>query len=300
MHSYCCSLILVFSLFLSNAVLANLSCNHLFLNSQPSPLNVTISDFDFGFGFGALKSIRPEVQHYFSDLLALEPRLQNNGSIPLQDVIAAYLKIFARANVQSDDPFTQKLIQLAKLIENKDFTLLIETADKLVAEKDFEQWVRMVIMVQRGYIERTDDPFYESPHPTWQDFSQRMGLMAHSKIQDLFQQKVFQWISAKSLRKYFNKRLKNNELDIQSEEDLLALANSFLNSQNSTQIIFQRPDGLIFKYDNFTRELALLSSDGKIITYYILNEDYRITDTLDDHLARTFLGIPYKTEPEAN
>ncbi len=170
----------------------------------------------------------------------------------------------------------------------------------MVAEKDFESWVRLVLRIQRSYLTGQDNDFFGSPHPSWTEFSQRMGLIPHNAIEDLFYQRDLEWVSAKSLRKHFNKRVKNNELDIASEEELLLTANAFLRSQGPAQVLYQRTDGLIFKYDSWTKELALVSAEGKIITYYTLLDEYRQTDSTNDYLGRTFLGLPFSANQNPN
>ena len=278
-------------------------CQEFFFRSD---VNISdVIDFDaFNFSHtiaeADISKLPPELQELLKAGMALMEKRKNGLPLSPKEQGTLLVKMLALASLDTADPFARNLALFGRMIEHKDMTLFIEKADQMVAEKDFDSWVRLVLRIQRGYLTGDEKNFFGSLHPSWTEFSQRMGLIPHNAIEDLFYQRDLEWVSAKSLRKHFNKRVKNNELDIASENELLMTANAFLRSQGPAQVLYQRTDGLIFKYDSWTKELALVSAEGKIITYYTLLDEYRQTDSTNDYLGRTFLGLPFSANQNSD
>jgi hypothetical protein len=244
-----------------------------------------------------LATLSPEQKQIVSEMQALTKRIQSGEFLAVVEVGLVLTKFLANVPVETTDPFIRNLVLFSRLAHHKDYTLLLETGERLIAEENFESWVRLVIRVQDAYLK--DNFSIPNSHPTWVEFSRQMGLVPHATLQELFNQSDFEWISAKSLERHFRIRVERKELDIQSEEELVQVANRFLQVQSSSHVIYQRKDGFIFKYDYVTKELALLSPDGKIITYYTVIDKYRKFNSKIDYIGRAFLGLPPPTERKA-
>jgi hypothetical protein len=100
------------------------------------------------------------------------------------------------------------------------------------------------------------------------------------------------WFSKHSLTKHFEKRTKKDGYPMQHEQELVDAANKFILSSRPDQITFLRNDGTYAVYDLATKELAIVSGDNRIITYYILSNRYQRPEDLAAYMKYVFTEPP--------
>ena len=100
------------------------------------------------------------------------------------------------------------------------------------------------------------------------------------------------WFSKRSLTKHFDKRTKKDGYPMQHEQELLDAANNFILSARPGQMAFLRNDGTYAVYDLATKELAIVSGDHRIVTYYILSDRYRRPEDLAAYMKYVFTEPP--------
>lgn len=100
------------------------------------------------------------------------------------------------------------------------------------------------------------------------------------------------WFSNQSLTKHFIKRTQRDGYPMLQEKELLDAANKFILSSRPGQIVFLRSDGTYVVYDPTTKELAVVSGDNRIITYYILSPRYNRPEDLAAYMKYVFMDPP--------
>lgn len=169
-----------------------------------------------------------------------------------------------------------------------DLTLMSRRLDELLREGDYESWWHTLSQFQ-SKASLQSRPLEDEVHPSWWHLERQLGLIYAPEAQEVFN-RDFEWISEKSLRKHFNKRTKEG-FPLESHEDLLNLANQFLRSKKDGQILFRQSENILIKYDPTTLEIAVLSPQGKIITYYIIDRLLTTGSSNTEVLIYKLLGI---------
>ena len=86
------------------------------------------------------------------------------------------------------------------------------------------------------------------------------------------------WISLESLQQHFNDHGKNTGAI--SPQQYLNQASSFVNSKNPVMQSFTRLNGSTYMYNPVTNQFAVVSSSGRIVTYYYPRTGVRYWEVL--------------------
>ncbi len=171
--------------------------------------------------------------------------------------------------------------------------------EQLLRDKKYELWFEFVAKLHQSM---QSVPYPATPGlsgvPITQsikNFFENTGLVINADAKKVSYASFTQpipWFSSESLTRHFDKRTRKDGYPMLQEQELLDAANNFILNSRSEQITFLRNDGTYAIFDPATKELAIVSGDNRIITYYILSERYKKPKDLAAYMKYVFTEPP--------
>jgi hypothetical protein len=186
-----------------------------------------------------------------------------------------------------------------------DVSVVTDYLKKLILYRDYQRWFAVISslhMVLKNLPFEHSTQFSQELSDSIHDLYALVGISIETRQSEKFEypsvMNPLAWLSPQSLKRHFKKRTQKDGYQMSTEQDLLDAANQFALSYRPEQIFFARSDGTYAKYDPVTKELVIISSNNKIITYYILSSRYRNPDDLTSYMAYLFLEPPPNNRPQ--
>ncbi len=193
----------------------------------------------------------------------------------------------------------EKLAQLSIRAKKGNLNEVSGFLEKLLEDGKYAVWFEFVTKFHLGMQNVESEPVSEFGQIPVSDsiksFLSKSGITVsqHSASHTYLRfSQPLMWSTPQSLTKHFIKRTQKDGYPFLTEQDLLNAANNFLLSRRADQMTFLRPDGTYAVYDLSTKELAIVSADNKIITYYILSTRYQHPDDLATYMKYVFTEPP--------
>ena len=172
----------------------------------------------------------------------------------------------------------------------------------LIAEERYQDWLNMITDFHQALKKlpsEIEQPFKLVLSDSISEYFRELGFDLAQVYDEGTDQLAYprfyealEWKTAHSLTTHFKKRTQKDGMDLRTEADLVAAANSFLRGSEPNQIVFYRSDGTLVKYDSSTSELAIVSPEQTIITYYFVK--YRPAEELAAYMKYVFREPPQR------
>ncbi len=172
---------------------------------------------------------------------------------------------------------------------------IVKFLEQLLVNQEYARWLDLVAELhfahRTGGVDGKAFPSEIVVSDSVRSFYKKVGLAIEADPNQysypFFDQPLL-WRNQSSLKQHFKKRVGKDGLKMNHQSELLAAANDFLMSRRDQQISFVRHDGVVVKYDSATKELAIVSAENRIITYYFVNNKYRSAEEQPYNLVDIF------------
>jgi hypothetical protein len=193
----------------------------------------------------------------------------------------------------------EKLAALFISARHGNMNEIVGFLEQLLRDHKYEVWFEFVAKLHQSMQRMPYPPPIASEEirisESIKDFYMKTGLSIQPdpKIDSYSRfTRPLPWSSKQSLTKHFIKRTQKDGYPMQHEQELMDAANNFILSSRQDQITFLRNDGTFALYDLSTKELAIVSANHRIITYYILSERYKKPEDLAAYMKYVFTEPP--------
>lgn len=187
-----------------------------------------------------------------------------------------------------------KMAEMLQKARQGNVDQLVIMMDNLLQKGRYSEWLdfmaNMHLMMQNHSVTYDARGFFPESSSIV-NYAQRMGVKAYDPNYIIYT-KPLPWESESSLNRHFKKRTRKDGYAFATPENLRDAANDFILSQRRGQILFIRDGSTVVKYDINTKELAIISANNEIITYYILDPRYRSPSDMDEYISFVFLSPP--------
>ena len=227
--------------------------------------------------------------------------LVSAASLRLEDMDKA--EAFSERLPSRYRPLFLKMAALMATALSGDLDEIIKFLKTLVEEERYQEWLNAIADLHRSIRNLPTDvqlPYKLKVTDSIKEYFNEIGFnlnQVYDEDSDTLSYPQIHgpldWQSVQSLTSHFIKRTKKDGMDLESERDLVREANRFLEVSKPNQIVFYRNDGTLVKYDSVTSEMAIVSNDNKIITYYFIK--YRPPEELAAYMKYVFREPPKRS-----